>query len=158
MPKLETRLIQGAKPSAETLEQIRREFQIADGAEMNFMVFEVCYDENKYYCCWSGGEVRGEGIENVHLTPVGAVAMEALARLPLGNNDKFLIQELQIGETPLRAKVIKTLEKVGANGKICFVLDMESEIDKHMREAFNLVSNVINVPQPGERSWAINPS
>lgn len=142
MLKLESKLIEGTKPSAKALERIKEEMQLPDGISINLMVFEVNYDNKKYYCCWSGGEIRNG---TLYLTPVGQAAMEALTELPIGNNNTLIIQELRLGETPLKAKVKKALKKAGANSKICFVGDMAGELDGHMAQAFNLVSGTVKV-------------
>jgi hypothetical protein len=104
MLKLETKLIEGAKPKPESLQKIKDEMQLPEGKAINLMVFVVNYDNKRYYCCWSGGEIRNG---KPYLTPIGQAAMEALLELPFGRNETIIIQELKLGETPLKTKVKK---------------------------------------------------
>ncbi|MFT8231310.1 hypothetical protein ACLNBI_07015 [Pseudomonas guariconensis] len=135
MPTIKTTLLGGAKPDASTLLKIQEEMGARPGQHMNFMVFEVDYDRKKYYCCWSGGELRNG---QPHMTLIGQAAAESLANLPLGNNDVLIVQELKLGETPLRNKIKATLKRAPANSKICFIGDMQGELDGHLPQAFNL--------------------
>lgn len=135
MPIIKTTLLAGAKPEAATLEKIQAQYGARPGQSLEFMVFEVDYDRKKYYCCWSGGEVKGG---EPYLTLVGQAALEALSNLPLGRDDALIIQELKIGETPLRNKIKAALKRAPANSKICFIGDMQGELDGHLPQAFNL--------------------
>lgn len=135
MPTIKTTLLGGAKPEASTLLKIQEQMGSRPGQHMNFMVFEVDYDRKKYYCCWSGGELRNG---QPHMTLIGQAAVESLANLPLGNNEVLIFQELKLGETPLRNKIKATLKKAPANSKICFIGDMQGELDGHLPQAFNL--------------------
>lgn len=135
MPTIKATMLAGAKPDAATLLQVQEEMGTRPGQHLEFMVLEVDYDRKKYYCCWSGGEIKnGEP----HMTLIGQAAIEALSNLPLGRNDALIIQELKLGETPLRNKIKATLKRAPANSKICFIGDMQGELDGHMAQAFNL--------------------
>jgi len=108
MPTIKTKHILGTKPEAETLRKVQEGAGIPSGVSINLLVFEIDYDRRKYYCCWSGGELR-DG--QPYLTPIGQAAMEALANLPMGNQDTLIFQELKLGPTPLRDKIKTTLQK-----------------------------------------------
>lgn len=115
---------------------------IAQDVEMTFPVFEVNYDNKQYYCCWSGGEIRnGEPF----FTPAGQAALEALLELSTGRNDKIHIQEIKLDEMPLKSKIKKVFKKAGMNTKICFIGDIEGELDAHLPQAFNLVTGTIKI-------------
>jgi hypothetical protein len=144
MPILRSKLIQGTKPEAETLKKIQEHMGVPAGVSINLMVFEVEYDRKKYYCCWSGGALQ-DG--QPHLTLIGQAAMEALANLPMGSNDTFVLQELALGSTPLRDKVKATLKRTPSNAKICFFGDMSGELDGHMHHAFNVGQGTIDIAQ-----------
>ncbi|AZP69364.1 hypothetical protein EJJ20_00435 [Pseudomonas poae] len=72
------------------------------------------------------------------MTLVGQAAVEALSNLPQGRNDSLIFQELKLGSTPLRNKVKATLKRAPANSKICFIGDMQGELDGHLAQVFNL--------------------
>jgi hypothetical protein len=71
--------------------------------------------------------------------------MQALANLPMGNNDTIVLQELTLGPTPLREKVKATLKRSPLNVKICFFADMQGELDGHIHHAFNAGHGTINI-------------
>ena len=142
MPTLKTKLILGTKPQPETLRKIQQDTGVDPRVSLNFMVFQIDFDRKRCYACWSGGELRrGE----VHLTPTGQAAMEALANLPLGNSNTFIFQELKLGSTPLRDKIKATLRRAPAHSKICFFGDMQGTLDGRLHQAFNLVKGPINI-------------
>ncbi|WP_455233182.1 hypothetical protein [Geopseudomonas aromaticivorans] len=142
MPTLKSVLIAGTKPEAATLLHIQEQMGLQPGMSMQFMVYQVEFDRKKYYCCWSGGEIKGG---EPLMTLVGQAAMEALVNLPLGNNDALIIQELRLGQTPLRNKIKTTLKRAPANSKICFLGDMQGELDGHMHTAFNVQPGTLDV-------------
>ncbi|MFU2936839.1 hypothetical protein ACM7NO_26140 [Pseudomonas aeruginosa] len=142
MPTLKSTLITGSKPEAGTLLRVQEQMGLRPGQSMQFMVYQVEFDRKKYYCCWSGGEMKGG---EPHMTVVGQAAMEALANLPLGSNDALIIQELKLGPTPLRNKIKATLKRAPANSKICFLGDMQGELDGHMHAAFNIQPGMLDV-------------
>lgn len=137
-----TKLIEGTKPEADTLTAIQQTMGVPAGVSINLMVFEVTFKDKTIYCCWSGGEII-DG--QPHLTLIGQAAMEALVNLPLGDNSTFIIQELKLGPTPLREKVRAVVMKVPANAKVCFIGDMQGELDGLMHKAFNLVKDTVKV-------------
>ena len=139
---LESKLIQGCKPEPETLTEIQRVSSLPTDKSLNFMVFETSFKNKKVYCCWSGGElVDGQP----SLTLVGKAALESLINLPFGNDDTLIIQELKLGTTPLREKVRAAVMKAPEGAKICFIGDMQGELDGHMHKAFNLVKDTVNI-------------
>jgi len=116
-PTIKSKLIQGAKPEAETLRKIQEQSGIPVGISINLMVYEIDYDRKKFYCCWSGGEFRNG---QPHCTLIGQAAMEALANLPIGDQKSFIFQELKLGPTPLRDKIKATLKKSSTKCKNMF--------------------------------------
>ncbi len=142
MPTIKTKHILGTKPEPETLKTVQEGAGIPVDVSMNFMVFEVDYDRKKYYCCWSGGELK-DG--QPYFTPVGKAAMEALVNLPMGNQDTLIFQELKLGPTPLRDKIKAALKRAPLNAKICFIGDLQDELDGHLHQAFNVVQGTINI-------------
>lgn len=142
MPTIKSTLICGSKPEAETLKLIQSEMGQPANASMQFMVYQVEYDRKKYYCCWSGGEIKnGEP----HMTLIGRAAIEALINLPLGSNAAMIVQELAVGPTPLRNKIKAALKRAPANAKICFLGDMQGELDGQMHAAFNVQPGHIDI-------------
>lgn len=142
MPTLKSTLIAGSKPEAGTLLRIQEHMGLQPGQSIQFMVYQVEFDRKKYYCCWSGGEVK-DG--QPHMTLVGQAAMEALANLPRGKNDALIIQELKIGPTPLRNKIKATLKRAPADSKICFLGDMQGELDGLVHQAFNVQPGMLDI-------------
>jgi hypothetical protein len=139
---LVTKFIEGTKPEAGTLLELQEKMKVPANASINLMVFETSFKDKKVYTCWSGGAIQdGEP----KLTLVGRAALEALINLPLGSNDKLIFQELKMGPTPLREKVRAAVMKADPGAKICFIGDMQGELDGQMHKAFNLVSGSIKV-------------
>jgi hypothetical protein len=142
MPDIKSTLIIGAKPSDKTLLKAQKALGLAPDQSMEFMVFEVEYDHDTYYCCWSGGYLeKGEP----YMTPIGQAAFEALADLPMGVQKKVIIQELRLGETPLEDKIKFALTRAPVGSKICFFGDMAGELDGHMSPIFNLQPKPKNI-------------
>lgn len=145
-PRLVSRLILGATASPETLAEIRAHKPHLRAAEkINFSVFESTVDGKVVYCCWSGGYIKDN---HPHLTDVGRGAIEALLSMPLGQNETIAFQELKLGPTPLREKVINCLLKVAPATKVCFVGDLAGELDGHMSLAFNIMDGAPLVLKP----------
>lgn len=141
---LRSKLIFGVKPSAKALDEIRKLMPAdAQGTPAGFMVFETEYNGEKYYCCLSGGKLQNG---DILLTTVGRAACEALMNLPMGNDDKFIFQEVKMGKTPLREKVEETFSRCSPGTKICFVGDMQGELDGQMTPLFNL-DGMIDISQ-----------
>lgn len=138
MLKLETKFLDGCKPNDETLLKVRESMNLPNDSDIQFSVFEVNFQNKKYYCCWSGGALQnGEPA----LTLTGQAALESLLNYKPELNGKIIMQELRLGQTPIRSKVKKVLKKLPAHSKICFFGDMERELDGHMTSAFNLVKS-----------------
>lgn len=139
---LVTKLIEGTKPEAETMLEIQQKMSIPTDKSINFMVFETSFKEKKVYTCWSGGEIKnGEP----RLTLIGRAALEALINLPMGNDDKLIFQELKLGPTPIKDKVRAAIMRADAGAKICFIGDLQGELDGLMPKAFNLAQGTINI-------------
>jgi hypothetical protein len=139
---LVTKLISGTKPEAETILEIQQKMGVPTYRSINLMVFETSFKEKKVYTCWSGGALQdGEP----KLTLIGRAALEALVNLPLGNNDKLIFQELKLGPKPLREKVRAAIMRAEPGSKICFIGDMQGELDGQMHKAFNLAQGSINI-------------
>jgi hypothetical protein len=137
---IKSELIMGVSASEETERKLRAVHGVGS-RQINFMVMETTIGRMKYYCCWSGGSlVDGE----VHLSMVGQGAMEALNALPFGDQGTICFQELCIGRTPLRKKIIKNLIEKPAGSKVCFFGDMGGELDGKMMDAFNMQKFGVN--------------
>lgn len=139
---LVSRLIEGTKPEAQTIIELQQAAKLPVDTQLNMMVFETSFKEKKVYTCMSGGVVE-DG--QPKLTLVGRAALEALINLPLGNNEKLVFQELKLGPTPLREKVRAAIMRAEPGMKICFIGDMQGELDGHMLKALNFVPGVIKV-------------
>lgn len=106
------------------------------------MVFETSFKDKKIYTCWSGSLIEnGEP----KLTLIGLAALEALVNLPLGSNQQLVFQELKIGPTPLREKVRATVMKASPGMKICFIGDMQGELDGHMFKVFGVTNKPMDI-------------
>lgn len=140
--KLETKIIEGARSNLDTENKLKELMGIDVDVQFNPMVFEVNYNNKKYYCCWSGGELVNK---EPAFTLMGLGALEGLMNLSLGNSDTLVMQELKLGQTPLSSKIKKTLTKQRANTKICFFGDLAGQLDGHMTSAFNLVEGKVTV-------------
>ncbi|HBX6194799.1 TPA: hypothetical protein MI617_28345 [Klebsiella pneumoniae] len=51
----------------------------------------------------------------------------------------------KLGETPLRNKIKATLKEARPNSKICFIGDMQGELDGHITQALNLQEGMVKV-------------
>lgn len=130
-----SKLITDVAASQVTNQRFKKQLGLKPGQKIGYMVFKTKLDNKTYYCCWAGGKlVDGEA----HLTEVGTAALETLAALPVGNDDTLVMQELKLGQTPLREKVKNTLRKLPSGSKVCFFGDMSGELDGHMHKAFNV--------------------
>jgi hypothetical protein len=139
---LTTKLILGSKPEPGTLLELQQKAGVPPDKSINLMVFETSFKDKKIYTCWSGGLIEnGEP----KLTLIGRAALEALVNLPIGNNELLVFQELKMGATPLREKVRAAVMKAAAGTKICFIGDMQGELDGHMHKAFNVSRDPINI-------------
>jgi len=139
---LSTKLIEGTKPEAETLAELQKKMSLPAGKSITLMVFETSFKDKKVYCCWSGGAIKdGEP----QLTLVGKAALEALVNLPLGSTEALIFQELKQGPTLLKDKVRAAIMRAPEGAKICFVGDMQGELDGHMHKAFNLAQGTIKI-------------
>jgi len=139
---LSSKMIHGTKPEAGTLAEIQRTARLPTDKQINLMVFETKFKDKKVYCCLSGGAiVDGEP----HLTLVGRGALEALSNLPMGDQTALIFQELKVGATPIRDKVRAAVMRAPAESKICFIGDMQGELDGVAFQALNVVKDVVNI-------------
>lgn len=154
-PELVTHMILDARPTPETERALRQQFKVPARVEhMTLCVFEVRLDGFAHYCCWAGGEVPRSGPNEGKpmLTLIGQAAAEALALLPFHRREAgdplgvMVIQEVRLGATPLREKVVATLR--ATRGKpVCFVGDLAHELDGLMGPAFNLTGHPLRAAE-----------
>lgn len=135
MPAIKSKLISGVVGNEVRNQKFRNQIGLLYSQQLAYMVFETKIDGVAYYCCWSGGVIEGG---EPKLTEVGRAALEVLVALPIGNDDTLYFQELKIGATPLKKKVICMLREKPPLSKVCFVGDMAGELDGKLAEAFNL--------------------
>lgn len=150
-PLLTSKFILGAAPGEDTAAQLRAEVGAEADAQINPCVFEVEVGRQRRYCCWSGGTIpRAPGnssevgaVQDIRLTLAGRAAMEALTALPFIEHKALVFQELRVGKTPLRQKVVETFYKTAAQqALIVFVGDLAGELDGKMGPAFNLAGYI----------------
>jgi hypothetical protein len=139
MSDINAKLIIGSTISIETELEIKESFPTEPGQAMGFFVFEIEYKGRIFYCSWSGGELRPEGIA---MTLVGRAAYESLKNLPMGNNGAIVVQEMKLGKTPLKDKIIALLEETPEYSKICFLGDLEGELSGQINNVFTPVGMI----------------
>ena len=137
MTAIKSKLISGIVGNEIANQKFRNAAGIKHDADICYMVFETKIGKDIYYCCWSGGSLNSDN-SDVSLTEIGKAAFDVLMALPVGNNDQIIFQELRIGKTSLKKKVISMFQKRSPGSKICFFGDMSGELDGHMHKAFNL--------------------
>ncbi|MDH4602360.1 MULTISPECIES: hypothetical protein [Pseudomonas syringae group] len=142
MSSLKTTLLVGPTPSPTTLLDLKASMGVAQNATMVFMVYQIEFCDELYYCCWSGGELKGG---EPCLTAGGQAALEALGNLNIGSNQTLIVKHLRLGPTPLRQKVEATLRLAPPESKICFFGDMQGELDGVMEPAFNVQPGYLRV-------------
>ncbi|WP_192458023.1 hypothetical protein [Musicola keenii] len=134
MPIIKSKMLTDAKPSDETTRLLLEQLDLPPDTPIALMVLAVEFDRKKYYCCLSGGEIRNG---QPHFTLVGQAAFEALANHP-SPNDTLTIQEIKLDEIPLKNKVKAVLKRAPSNSKICFIGDMQGELDGVLSDVFNI--------------------
>ena len=135
MPTIKSRLITGVVGNEVTNQNFRHRFGLSSHQELAYTVMETKVDGVIYYCCCSGGEIDNN---HINLTEFGHAALEVLMALPVGNNDEIYIQQLKMGKTSLKKKVIRMLKEKPKGSKVCFVGDWSGELDSEMVQAFNV--------------------
>ncbi|GLQ95252.1 hypothetical protein [Dyella acidisoli] len=139
---LSSKLIGGTKPEPETIAEIQSVMGVPEGRPIALMVLEVTFKTKKIYCCLSGGYVQdGEP----HLTLIGRAALEALINLPMGDQQSLILQEVAIGQTPLRNKVREAVMRAPDGAKLCFIGDMQGDLDGKMLPALNWSGGVVDI-------------
>ncbi|WP_147200851.1 hypothetical protein [Pantoea sp. CCBC3-3-1] len=134
MPTIKSKLMPNAQPSEETKAELLKQINAPAGTNIQLMVLEVDYDRKKLYVCLSGGAVvDGEA----RFTLTGRAAYEALCSIST-ISDTLTIQQISISETPLKTKVKSALKKAPANSCICFIGDMQGELDGVLSDVFNI--------------------
>lgn len=108
---------------------------------INFMsiLLRTEINHKHYFCCMSGGEIINNN--EAHLTYIGRKTFEALERLNVYNlpfNQPIYFQQIFLGKTPLRKKIIAMLSKLPSGSKVCFVGDMSGSLDGVLFKAFNV--------------------
>ena len=139
---IETKFIEGTKPEPETLLELQKSTGLPTDKSIMLSVFEMSHKGKVVYCCWAGGALDNG---QPRLTLVGKAAVEALINLPLGSNAALIFQELKIGPTPLKEKVRAAFARAEPGAKICFIGDLQGELDGEFPRAFNLVRGSIKV-------------
>lgn len=143
MSDINAKLIIGSKISMETELEIKECFPTEPGQAMGFSVFEIEYKGRIFYCSWSGGQLAPQGLM---MTLIGRAAYEQLKNLPMGNSGPIVVQEMKLGKTPLKDKIIALLEATPEHSKICFLGDIEGDLNGQMGKVFNPVG-VIELPE-----------
>jgi hypothetical protein len=136
MSDINAKLIIGSKASDETEQEIRKFHPTEPDQAMGFSVFEIEHKGRIFYCCWSGGKMTAEG---PMFTLIGLAAFEQLQNLPMGNNGRLVIQEMKLGKTPLKEKIIALLEGTPEHSKICLLGDIEGELKGQLAIVLNPV-------------------
>lgn len=139
---LSSKLIQGTKPEPSTITAIQQAMGIPSGRSIAMMVFETSFKDKTIYCCLSGGRIE-DG--QPRLTLIGQAAMEALVNLPLGDDTTLIFQELKVGPTPIREKVRAAVMRAPPGAKLCFIGDMQGELDGVAFTALNVSREVVNI-------------
>lgn len=134
MPSIKSKFIPNAQPTEKTKLELLKQINAPVGTNIQLMVFEVNFDEKKLYVCLSGGDLK-DGKPQFTLT--GKAAFEALSNLNSTENT-LTVQHITLGETPLEVKVKATLKNASANSSICFVGDMQGELDGVLFRIFNV--------------------
>jgi hypothetical protein len=145
-PPLTSRFILGARPAPETADKLRADMDLGPDAQLNPSVLEVEVGGKLRYCCWSGGAFprtpEGHSVarpEDVQFTLAGQAAVEALLALPFLPHKVLIFQEMRLGQTPLRDKVLAAFERsADVEAVVVFVGDLAKELDGHMATTFNL--------------------
>lgn len=140
-----SRIISSATPSQGTLDRVRTLVHVPANKNLTFMVFETTLDDKTVYACLAGGRVqKGQ----IHLTPIGMAALEALMSVPAGNDDDLIFHEIRLDKTPLNEKIEQTIHRVNSGAKVCFIGDMQGELDGIIGRALNIVSQTIEILPP----------
>jgi hypothetical protein len=139
-----SRLIIGARCSEATARALGPP---PEGAVHSFCVFQTTASRGdrvrRVLCCWSGGRIAADP----EFTPVGLAAFEALMRLPSCMDDHPavppipVIQQLIVGRTPLRDKIIDAVLEAPPGARLCFLGDLAGELDGLMSPAFNFADS-----------------
>jgi hypothetical protein len=123
-----------------------------------FCVFEVTASRGtktrRVLCCWSGGALDRNKVKDrtftketsgIRFSPVGLAALQALMRLPVCMDDSpalkplTVIREIKLGPTPLRDKVIDAVLEAQPGARLCFLGDLDGELEGKMSPAFNIM-------------------
>lgn len=145
MSRIVSRYIKGVSPSPESRVMLNQMFSLRPEQEMVFCVFEVQCHGSTYYCCWSGGRIENG---RPMMTLTGKAAMEALCSVKAEGDDQLHIHELRVGLTPLREKVMTILRAKPAHARVCFLGDLNGELDGLMAKAFNVTGESVNLSKP----------
>jgi len=130
-------MVIGPLPEEDTLREIRAALGAVEGDGLCFMLFESTIGDKTVYCCASGGElVNGQP----QFTLIGMGALEALVNIPHRGKGTEMVffQELKIGPTPIKEKIKRALTEAPDGAKICFVGDMQGELDGHILPSMNV--------------------
>ena|SRR5690625_3498054 len=139
---LSSKLIHGTKPEASTIAELQQVMGLPPDRKIALMVFETSFKDKKIYCCLSGGDIEGG---EPHLTLVGKAALEALVNLPMGDDTSLIFQELKVGPTPIRDKMRAAIMRAPEGSKLCFIGDMQGELDGVAFKALNVGKDTIDI-------------
>lgn len=112
-------------------------FDTPDNPNCRYILLRTEINNRHYFCCMSGGRIINN---EPHLTFIGRKTLEALLGLKVPSNQNIVFQEIFLGRTPLRKKLINMLSKHPSGTKVCFVGDMTGSLDGVLFQAFNVRS------------------
>lgn len=163
MHVISTKYILGATAGPVIDARLRQQYKVPPTTEVSLSVFEVRVDNSLRYCCWASGEITplDEAEAGMpKLTLVGQAAVDALTKLPfLADRSELALvfQELKLGPTPLRDKVLAAFRRTADSpALIAFVGDLSGELDGPIGKAFNVdgmvpVNECAGMALPGAR-------
>lgn len=140
---ISSRMVVGSKPDIGTLIELYETMEVTPGKPIGFMVFETQYNGKTVHCCLSGGELMADG--EPRFTLIGLGALESLINLPTGKKGPLIFQEVKIGRTPVKEKMFETFKRAPDGSKICFIGDLQGELDGVMLPVLNLIPEIVNV-------------
>ncbi|HYX39665.1 MAG TPA: hypothetical protein VE954_41740 [Oligoflexus sp.] len=138
--RISSRMIENFCGNRSHAKEFKNSMGFSDNAKLSLSLFEIRCHGKTFYCCWSGGYVKPDG--EAFCTEVGAASLVALRDLPLGKNDQLFVRELKMGRMPLQEKVTNFLKECPDGSRICFLGDIQKELDGEMFAAFNVTSAI----------------
>lgn len=136
LEKIEAQLILDGQANESTMDLICQEMGGDRSSQQSFMVFEIKHCGKTMYCCWAGGRMNED--LKPEFTLIGQAATEALLNLPCGST-QLIIQHMSLGSTPLLVKLKRLLDKLEEGAKVCFLGDVQGELDGQIQFVFDIV-------------------